>query len=178
MGRKYPFVGREVEPEDMGVRWVVEYLDFPGITGGGDTLEEALAIGNEAIEMYIEVLQEDGKKIPEPVDMSVNGRVTLRLPRTLHLKAIEMSNQEGVSLNSFITDSLAQRIYSSSATTIHSEITSSEISYFDNFKKIINYEFDWITKNYNKFSDNQMILGSPKSIECDKEEVQNYAFTS
>jgi predicted RNase H-like HicB family nuclease len=41
---------------------------LPGCHSQGDTLEEALANLKEAIELYLEVLEEDGLPIPEPVE--------------------------------------------------------------------------------------------------------------
>jgi predicted RNase H-like HicB family nuclease len=49
--------------EDGG--WVVECPSLPGCISQGDTREEAVANIKEAIELYLEVLKEDGKPIPE-----------------------------------------------------------------------------------------------------------------
>jgi predicted RNase H-like HicB family nuclease len=49
--------------EDGG--YTVEVPSLPGCISQGDTLEEALDNIKEAIELYIEVLEEDGKPIPE-----------------------------------------------------------------------------------------------------------------
>ena len=45
--------------------YTVEVPSLPGCISEGDTREEALANIKEAIELYIEVLTEDGKPIPE-----------------------------------------------------------------------------------------------------------------
>jgi predicted RNase H-like HicB family nuclease len=49
--------------EDGG--WVVECPSLPGCISQGDTREEAIANIKEAIELYVEVLQEEGRPIPE-----------------------------------------------------------------------------------------------------------------
>lgn len=49
--------------EDGG--YTVEVPSLPGCVSEGDTLEEALANIKEAIEMYIEILEEDGRPVPE-----------------------------------------------------------------------------------------------------------------
>lgn len=41
--------------------YVVEYLDFPSISGGGDTVEEALCIAKEGLDMYLESCNTDNK---------------------------------------------------------------------------------------------------------------------
>ena len=38
---------------------MIEYVDFPGLTGGGDTVEEALSIAQEAMALYQEVLEKE-----------------------------------------------------------------------------------------------------------------------
>ncbi len=45
--------------------WVVECPSLPGCISQGKTRAEALANIKEAIELYIEVLVEDGESIPE-----------------------------------------------------------------------------------------------------------------
>lgn len=49
--------------EDGG--WVVECPSLPGCISQGDTREEAIVNIKEAIELYIEVLQDEGRPIPE-----------------------------------------------------------------------------------------------------------------
>jgi predicted RNase H-like HicB family nuclease len=49
--------------EDGG--YSVSCPSLPGCHSQGDTLDEALANIREAIELYIEVLEEDGLPIPE-----------------------------------------------------------------------------------------------------------------
>ena len=45
--------------------WVVECPSLPGCISQGDTREEAIANIREAIELYVDVLREDGKPVPE-----------------------------------------------------------------------------------------------------------------
>ena len=52
-----------IPDEDGG--YAVEVPSLPGCISQGDTVEEALENIKEAIELYIEVLEEDGQPIPE-----------------------------------------------------------------------------------------------------------------
>jgi len=52
-----------LEPNELGGYTVMVPL-LPGCISEGDTKEEALANIREAIELYIESLQEDGEPIP------------------------------------------------------------------------------------------------------------------
>lgn len=45
--------------------WVVSCPSLPGCISQGETREEALANIREAIDLYIEVLKEDGDPIPD-----------------------------------------------------------------------------------------------------------------
>ncbi len=46
--------------------WGAYIPDLPGCVSIGDTLAEVQENIKEAIELYLEVLKEDGKPIPEP----------------------------------------------------------------------------------------------------------------
>ena len=52
-----------LEPNELGGYTVTAPL-LPGCISEGDTKEEALANIREAIELYIESLQEDGEPVP------------------------------------------------------------------------------------------------------------------
>jgi predicted RNase H-like HicB family nuclease len=59
--RQYTVV---LEPGEDG--WIVVHCPaLPGMWTQGRTREEALANAHEAIELYLEVLTEDGQPIPE-----------------------------------------------------------------------------------------------------------------
>ena len=55
-----------VLPDETG-GYVVQVPSLPGCYSQGETVDEALDNIREAIELYIEVLQEDGKEIPPDV---------------------------------------------------------------------------------------------------------------
>ena len=45
--------------------WVVEVPSLPGCVSQGKTRDEALENIKEAIELYVEVLEEEGRPVPE-----------------------------------------------------------------------------------------------------------------
>ncbi len=53
-----------ITPDEDG-GYVVECPSLPGCYSQGDTIDEAIANIKEAIELYIEVLQEEKRPIPE-----------------------------------------------------------------------------------------------------------------
>lgn len=44
----------------------IVFRDFPGCISAGDTLDEVLAMGQEALEGHIELMVEQGDPVPEP----------------------------------------------------------------------------------------------------------------
>ena len=110
---KYPF---EIHVESNGdlLYFCLRYKDFPNVIGTGDTVEEAIACGREALEGIVEVMEEEGQPIPLPsisnADEDVSGRITLRMPKSLHRQLIKLAEEEGTSLNSQITFILASAV--------------------------------------------------------------------
>ena len=48
--------------------FVAEVPELPGCITQGDTIEEAIEMAKEAIELYVEELQSRGEKIPDNTD--------------------------------------------------------------------------------------------------------------
>lgn len=85
--------------------------------GDGETPEEAYANLRAALPSLIKRWLERGVEIPEPALESVeaaptllSGKLSLRLPRTLHTQAANIAEREGVSINQLITVALAREI--------------------------------------------------------------------
>jgi predicted RNase H-like HicB family nuclease len=49
----------------------ISFPDFPGCVSAGATLDEAVAMGREALEGHVELMAEDGEAVPEPTSMEV-----------------------------------------------------------------------------------------------------------
>jgi predicted RNase H-like HicB family nuclease len=52
--------------KDADSAYGVSFPDFPGCISAGDTLDEARAMGEEALALHVEGMSEDGDAIPEP----------------------------------------------------------------------------------------------------------------
>lgn len=55
------FTVKKVDKKEYGVEYIAQHVNFKGIMGGADTVDEALKIANEALEMYLEVLNKKEK---------------------------------------------------------------------------------------------------------------------
>ena len=62
---KYPVTIKPLSSDDGG-GYLVEYPDLPGYMADGETIEEALKEGEDAMLAWITSAKEDGIPIPEP----------------------------------------------------------------------------------------------------------------
>lgn len=104
---RYRFTVRPLS-KDEGGGYLVEYPDFPGCMSDGETVEEAIANGREALLDCADVFKEAGRKIPQPSIEAAQWRQ--RLPRTLYSKLTRQAENEGVSINSLVTAIIAEAI--------------------------------------------------------------------
>ncbi|MFM6021888.1 MAG: type II toxin-antitoxin system HicB family antitoxin [Dolichospermum sp.] len=59
------------------INWSAYVPDLPGCVACGDTLQQTEELIKKAIELYLEVLKEDGKLIPEP--SPIFGKVAVNI---------------------------------------------------------------------------------------------------
>lgn len=104
---QYQFTVRPLS-KDEGGGYLVEYPDIPGCMSDGETIEEAIANGREAVRDCLEVFSESGRKIPKPGIEAAQWRQ--RLPRSLYAKLTKQAENEGVSINSLVTAIIAEAI--------------------------------------------------------------------
>lgn len=103
----YPITIRPLSKEEGG-GYLVEYPEIPGCMSDGETIEEAISNGREALRDCLAVFKETGRKAPQPGVQAAQWRQ--RLPRTLYLKLTEQARREGVSINSMVTAMIAEAI--------------------------------------------------------------------
>ena len=85
--------------DESGEYYLGEVQELPFVKADGETIEECYNLLMEILESNIELMIEDGEKIPEPVDKTYSGRFNLRIPKSLHKKLAEEAEDEGISLN-------------------------------------------------------------------------------
>jgi antitoxin HicB len=97
--------------------WFVRVKELRGCMSQGDTAEEAMAMIQEAMALWLEVSLEDGLPIPEPrPEDDYSGKFVVRVPRSLHRELVENAEQEGVSLNQYVNVALAHSVGRPTAT--------------------------------------------------------------
>lgn len=113
------------DPEEYGIttrRTVVDgrrYFEatvgeLPDVVGYGVTRAEAEKAVLAGIKGLQKAAHARGKGFPPPVAPpgNFNGRVTLRLSKTIHQRAVFAASAEQVSLNSFIAEAVVERLSS------------------------------------------------------------------
>jgi predicted RNase H-like HicB family nuclease len=84
--------------------------ELPDIAEYAETHEEAYELAIDALTGTAEALAEQGRPMPEPVqsEEEYSGRITLRLPKSLHRRLAESAEAEAVSLNQYMLSVLAE----------------------------------------------------------------------
>lgn len=92
--------------------WTSKVEELPGCTAEGATPEEAAARVQEAMRKWIADAVAEGREVPKPRSAaSHSGRLLVRMPQSLHAELAHAAEREEVSLNQFITSSLASAVH-------------------------------------------------------------------
>lgn len=99
----------DLERENDG-SWVAEVVEMPGCLAAGDDPTDAVAMLRRSFELWVEDARERGLSVPPPLSTGPSGRLLLRLPRSLHVRAARAAARDGVSVNAFVTAAVAERV--------------------------------------------------------------------
>ncbi|MBF0164454.1 MAG: toxin-antitoxin system HicB family antitoxin [Magnetococcales bacterium] len=105
----YPFEIRPLSP-DEGSGYLISFTDFNECISDGESVEEAIANGMDALKGMIETLDELGMPVPAPLSGGYSGKFVARVPKTLHARLVSRARREGVSLNALVTALLAEGV--------------------------------------------------------------------
>ena len=105
---EYPFEMRPLAAEEGG-GWLITFPDLPGCMSDGETPEEALANGRDAVGAWIKAMREAGREIPAPGEPA-SGKFIARIPRSMHARLSARARQEGVSMNALVSAFLAESL--------------------------------------------------------------------
>jgi Uncharacterized protein encoded in hypervariable junctions of pilus gene clusters len=93
--------------------WVVESTELNGCAAQADTLDEALKEFEIVEQEWLETAAEFNVPIPEQRIEELNlysGKLSLRLPKTMHKQIAKEAEKDGVSINNYICLTLAEKI--------------------------------------------------------------------
>lgn len=104
----YPFEIRPLNQEEGG-GFLISYPDFSECISDGETVEEALKNGQEALKQTIATLKAKAVAVPAPNSGGVaSGKFVARVPKTIHAQLATRARVEGVSLNTLVVTFIAQ----------------------------------------------------------------------
>lgn len=104
----YPFEIRPLSQQEGG-GFLISYPDFAECVSDGESLEETLANGRDALKSTIAALKAKGQPIPAPHSGGVaSGKFLTRVPKTIHAQLATRAKAEGVSLNALVLAFIAQ----------------------------------------------------------------------
>jgi antitoxin HicB len=110
MGKRieYPFEIRPLSAEEGG-GFLISYPDFSDCISDGDTVEEAIENGKDALKSTIAALKAKELPVPPPNGGAVaSGKFVARVPKTVHARLTSRAKTEGVSLNSLVLSFIAE----------------------------------------------------------------------
>lgn len=86
--------------------------ELPDVRAFGSNFQEAYESAISAITALEQLAREKGRDFPLPRmrDEEASGRVTLRLPKSLHARVIRAASDDGVSLNTFLCSAIAMSL--------------------------------------------------------------------
>jgi len=90
--------------------FVATVPEIEGLNSFGTTPEKAIKELNEAKELFLETMKEDGEQIPEPDQFTHHsGQLRIRIPKSLHASLSLEAKKENISLNTYIVHLLSER---------------------------------------------------------------------
>lgn len=108
--KQYPFDIQLLTEEDGG-GYLISFPDFSECISDGDTVEEAIQNGLDALEETIAALESMNLSVPEPGSGgSYSGKFVQRVPKSLHARLAARAKQEGVSMNTLVNTFLAESL--------------------------------------------------------------------
>lgn len=107
---EYPFIMRHLSKEDGG-GYLIEFPDLPGCTSDGETIEEAIENGKDAMKTWIVAARKMNRPIPKPGELeSQSGKWVQRVPKSIHLRLVNRAKEEGVSLNTLVITMISEAL--------------------------------------------------------------------
>lgn len=106
----YPFTIRHLLQEEGG-GYLIEFPDLPGCMSDGETIDEAIKNGKEAIQVWIDAAKQMNRTIPKPGEYeNQSGKWVQRVPKSIHLRLVNRAKEEGVSLNTLVIMLLSESL--------------------------------------------------------------------
>ena len=104
----YPFEVRPLSAEEGG-GYLISFPDFAECISDGETVDDAIEGGRDALKATIAALRAKKLAVPAPNGGGVaSGKFVARVPKTVHAQLATRARAEGVSLNALVLTFIAQ----------------------------------------------------------------------
>lgn len=117
-----------VTPVDTGdgeIEFEARFNQFPDIIGVGDDENEAIKEARINLKLYFDYCQDNKIAIPTPILNSwtndYSGKITLRMPKSLHRDLDEFAEKDGMSINAIANDAIRQYLMCKTVNEIKEE---------------------------------------------------------
>ena len=108
----------KIDFDEQDQLYTAEFLDLPGCSASGETVEEAYERAQTAKQEWLRLSTEQGLPIPKPSrPEEYSGRFLLRLPPSLHAMLAERAKLQGSSLNQYAVHLLSGAVVGDSVCT-------------------------------------------------------------
>lgn len=144
--------------------YVARVIEFPNLSAFEETYEEAHSIILDAISSLKEIADEEGAVFPLPnpiTEDEYSGRITLRLPKTLHAKIAKQAEIEDVSLNTYLVGIISS--YSGESDGI-SKMLSGAIFQLGSFIHAQQVAFHQVLNSFSVYSTQNQLPNQTKPI--------------
>lgn len=99
------------DDSDGEIAYVARVVELPGCLTQANTFEELEEMVQDAMRAWIESALEDGEPVPEPRHAEeYSGKFVVRVPRSLHRQLAMTAERDGVSLNAYVSTTLAYAV--------------------------------------------------------------------
>ena len=110
---------RIIVPDEDSGEFGASVQEFEGCFAVGESAAVAYVNLEKAARAWLEGMIEGGLSIPEPIEEpEYSGKVALRLPKSVHRRAVEQARQDGVSLNTFLVAAIVEKVAITAPTAI------------------------------------------------------------
>ena len=96
--------------KDDGSDFGVDFPDFPGCVTAGATIEEARRLAEEALEMHVEGMAEDGEALPAPSSLDAIMADPANADAVAFLVTLAEATDRAVRINITLPERLLRRI--------------------------------------------------------------------
>jgi antitoxin HicB len=108
----------KIDFDEQDRLYIAEFLDLPGCSATGETVDEAYQRAQRAKQEWLRVSSEQGLPIPKPSRAEeYSGRFLLRLPPSLHAMLAERAKLQASSLNQYAVHLLSGAVVGDSVST-------------------------------------------------------------